>query len=174
MGLKIQKNERLLQPNGKSVRVNFLFLSTLPWAMLEWWKPEPLGEPGSQHKSDLMFKACSWRQSREMNACSYSLGRFPYRLNLLTKSRSAALTTMLCGLFIITQVALAVKNLPVNTGDIKDAGSIPGYGRSPGGGHGNAFQYFCLENPTVRGAWWATVHIAAKSQTRLKQLRFSK
>ena len=50
-----------------------------------------------------------------------------------------------------------VKNLPANAGDIRDAGSIPGSGRSPGGGHGNPLQYSCLENPMNRGAWWATV-----------------
>ena len=46
-------------------------------------------------------------------------------------------------------------------------GLIPGSGRSPGEGHGNPFQYSCLENPMDRGAWWATVHGVAKSQTRL-------
>ena len=56
------------------------------------------------------------------------------------------------------------KNLPVNAGD---AGSIPGLGRSPGGGHGNPLLYSCLENPVDRGAWGATVHGVAKSQTRL-------
>ena len=45
------------------------------------------------------------------------------------------------------QLALVVKNLPTNAGDIKDRSLIPGLGRSPGGGHGNQFQYFCLENP---------------------------
>ena len=45
-----------------------------------------------------------------------------------------------------------VKNLPVNAGDIRDVGSIPGSGRSPGGGHGNPLQYSCLENPMDRGA----------------------
>ena len=45
--------------------------------------------------------------------------------------------------------------------------SISGLGRSPGGGHGNPLQYSCLENPMDRGAWWATVHGVAKSQTRL-------
>ena len=50
------------------------------------------------------------------------------------------------------------------------AGLIPGLGRCPGGGHGNPLQYFCLENPTDRGAWQATVHWVAKSQIRLKQL----
>ena len=51
----------------------------------------------------------------------------------------------------------AVKNLPAKAGDIRDMGSIPGSGRSPGGGHGNPLQYSCLENPMDRGAWWATV-----------------
>ena len=51
-----------------------------------------------------------------------------------------------------------VKNLPTNTGDIRDASSIPGLGRSPGGGNGNPLQYSYLENPMDRGAWQATVH----------------
>ena len=55
-----------------------------------------------------------------------------------------------------SQVVLVVKNLPANSGDIRDTGSIPGWGRSPGGGHGNPFQYSCLENPMDRGAWRAT------------------
>ena len=46
-----------------------------------------------------------------------------------------------------SQVALVVKNLPLSTGDIRDAGLIPGSKRPPGGGHGNPLQYFCLENP---------------------------
>ena len=54
-------------------------------------------------------------------------------------------------------------------GDVRDAGSIPGLGRS-GGGHGNPLQYSCLENPTDRGAWRAIVLKVAKSQTRLKKL----
>ena len=69
-----------------------------------------------------------------------------------------------------SQVALVVKNLPANAGDVRDLGLIPGLGRSPGVGNGNPFQYACLENPTVRGAWWATVHGVTKSQTGLKQL----
>ena len=51
-----------------------------------------------------------------------------------------------------------VKNPPANSGDIGDAGLIPGSGRSPGEGHGNPLQSSCLENPMDRGAWWATVH----------------
>ena len=63
-----------------------------------------------------------------------------------------------------------VKNLPANAGDIRDKGSIPGSGRSLGGGHGNPFQYCCLENPMDRGAWWSTVHRVMKSQSWLKRL----
>ena len=69
-----------------------------------------------------------------------------------------------------SQVVLLVKNLPANAGDIRDTGSIPGLGRSPGEGHDKSLQYFCLENPMDRGAWWATVHGVTKSQTQLKQL----
>ena len=48
-----------------------------------------------------------------------------------------------------------VKILSANAGDIRDAGLIPGLGKSFGGGHGNPLQYSCLENPMDRGAWWA-------------------
>ena len=58
-----------------------------------------------------------------------------------------------------------VKNPPANAGDVIDMGSIPGTGRSPGGGHGNPFQYSCLEDPKKRGAWPAMVHRVTKSQT---------
>ena len=69
-----------------------------------------------------------------------------------------------------SQVALVVKNLPANAGDVRDAGSIPRSGRSPGGGHGNPLLYYCLENPMDRGAWWATVHGVTKSWTGLNDL----
>ena len=61
-----------------------------------------------------------------------------------------------------SQAALAVKDLPAHAEDIRDASSIPGSGGSPGGGHGNPFQYSCLENPVDREAWWATVHRVAQ------------
>ena len=51
-----------------------------------------------------------------------------------------------------------VKNLPASAGDRRDMGSIPGLGRSLGGGHGNPLQHSCLENPMDRGAWRAIVH----------------
>ena len=60
-----------------------------------------------------------------------------------------------------------------STCNVGDLGSIPGSGRSPGGGHGNPLQYSCLENPMDRGAWWATVHGVAKSQTLLSDFTFT-
>ena len=64
-----------------------------------------------------------------------------------------------------------VKNLPVNAGNARDMGSIPGLGRSPGVGNGNPLQYSCLENPMDRGAWWATVH--SKKLDTTEQLTLS-
>ena len=61
-------------------------------------------------------------------------------------------------------MALVVKNLPANAGDIKDAGLIPGSRRSPGR-HGSPLQYSCLENPMDRGVWQAAVHRVTKSDT---------
>ena len=58
-----------------------------------------------------------------------------------------------------------VKNPPANAGDPRDAGSILGSGRSPGGGNGNPLQYSCLGNSMDRGAWRATVHEVTKSGT---------
>ena len=69
-----------------------------------------------------------------------------------------------------SQVALVVKTLPANAGDIRDTGSTPGSGSSPGERHGNPLQYSCLENPMDRGAWWVTVQRVAKSWTLLKWL----
>ena len=66
-------------------------------------------------------------------------------------------------------MALAAKRLTANAGDVRDAISIPGSGRSRDG-YGNALQYSCLENPMDRGAWWATAQRAAKSRTRLSDL----
>ena len=56
-----------------------------------------------------------------------------------------------------SQVTPVVKNLPANAGDVRDKGSVPRRGRSPGGGYGNPLQYSCLENPLHRGAWQAIV-----------------
>ena len=57
----------------------------------------------------------------------------------------------------LSQVSIVVNNLPAKEGDIRDAVLIPGLGRSSGGGNGNPLRYSCLESPTDRGAWWATL-----------------
>ena len=68
-----------------------------------------------------------------------------------------------------SQVALVVKNLSADAGDVRDAGSIPLLGRSPGEGHSNPLQYFCLENPMDKGARW-TIHKVTQSRTWLTWL----
>ena len=60
------------------------------------------------------------------------------------------------------ELVLVVKKPPANAGDIRETDSTPGWERSPGGGHGNPFQYSCLENSMDRGAWRAMVYRVAK------------
>ena len=86
------------------------------------------------------------------------------------KGYSEAAKLTFCSLSCVTrnrwasQVALVVKNLPANAGDVRVTGLILGAGRSPRGGHGNPLQYYCLETPTDRGAWRAIVHGVTKSE----------
>ena len=67
-----------------------------------------------------------------------------------------------CSEFWVSQVILVIKNLSVNAGDLRDVGSVPGLGRSCGGGHSNPIQYSCLEDPMDRGTWLATVYRVTK------------
>ena len=66
-----------------------------------------------------------------------------------------------------SQVALVVKNSHASEEDVRDMGSIPGLGRSPGEGNGHPPQYSCLENPMDRGGWWSTVHAVTVSRSQL-------
>ena len=66
-------------------------------------------------------------------------------------------------------MALVVKNLPADVGDIRDAGSIPGLGRFPGGGHGNPLHYSWLENPMDRGAWQATYSSQGRKELNMTE-----
>ena len=90
-------------------------------------------------------------------AAVYGVAQSRTRLKRLSSSGSSMLGEAL-------QVALVVKNLPASAGDIRDLGSIPGLGRSPGEGHDNPLQYSCLKNPMDRGDWRATGYWVAKSQ----------
>ena len=67
-------------------------------------------------------------------------------------------------------MVLVVKNVPAIAGAIRDVGLTRALGRSFGEGHGNPLWYSCLENPTDRGAWQATVHGVAQSQTQLNKI----
>ena len=73
-------------------------------------------------------------------------------------------------MFKASQVVLVVKNPPANAGDIRDSGSIPGLGRSPGVGNGNPLHYSYLENSMDRGAWWAAVHEVSNELDMTEQL----
>ena len=66
--------------------------------------------------------------------------------------------------FWASQVVLVVKNPRAKAGDVRDGGSIPWSGRSPGGGHGSPLQYPCLGHPMDRGAWRTLKRILAASQ----------
>ena len=130
--------------------------------LLKWWVWDL--NPGTLCSSPLTYEA------------SYllilDLTQYMQERNIITlqvRTRRECICPMLWSGWA-SQVALGVKNLPANEGDVRDAGSIPGLGGSPGGGHSNPLQYSHLENPVRRGAWWAAVHRVAQNRTWLKQL----
>ena len=96
----------------------------------------------------MRFCRCSYHQS-----CNCLIQVFCIFYNLYTPNFLGASAS---------QVVLVVKTPPANAGGVRDTGSIPGSGRSPGGGHGNPLQYSCLENPMDRGVWSATLHGVAE------------
>ena len=71
-----------------------------------------------------------------------------------------------------TTFFLGGSEVKTSASTVRDPGSVPGLGRSPGEGNGNPLQDSCLENPMDRRAWWATVHGIAKSWTRLSDFTF--
>ena len=110
------------------------------------------------------FTIVIWTQSRST-------------MNIFIKSKRKGIIKITWAVAIFTgpsvphgasQVALVVKHPPANAGDIRDMGSIPGLGRSPGGRYDNPLQYSCLENSMDRGTWQATVHRVIQSRTLLK------
>ena len=114
-----------------------------PPAVWEIWAPslgweDPLEKGKATHSSIL-----AWRIPWTIQSLgSQRVGR--------TERLSVSLSGTLEG---ASQVVLVVRSLSPSAEDVRDAGSIPGWGRSPGGGNGNPLQYSCLENPMDRGAW---------------------
>ena len=85
--------------------------------------------------------------------------------------KAGSLTDICTTIFIAQPFPVAqCKESACNAGAIGNAGLILGLVRSLGGGHGNPLQYSCLENPTEKGAWWATVHGISKNWIQRKQL----
>ena len=115
----------------------------------------------------------SWKTCSSESTCGLifsSMKPYPRRvqvllLQVLVPGSVFSLFRDLC-----LTVALVVKNPPANAEDVRDTGSTPSLGRSPGRGHGNPLQYSCLENSMDRGAWWAKVHRVAENRLWLKWL----
>ena len=117
-----------------------------------------------KHQGSVLRRQTSWRgESLQASKCM-TLALFPQDSHGAKQQHAYILGSK--GLRA-SQVSLVVKNPPANAGDTRDAGSILGLGRSPGGGHGNPLQCSCLENPMGRGPWWAIVHRATESWTWL-------
>ena len=126
---------------------------------------------GNQHRNDL------WHEHQERESPSHSfapfwnLGRMCLRIWMKVRLWRKHLFTIMWIIVTWTRVKLAegfhpVERIPpVSAGDNGDMASIPGLGRSPGGGNGNPFQYSHQENPMDRGAWWAKVHGVAELDT---------
>ena len=129
--------------------------SVLPMTIQGWF---PLGLTG--------LISCYPRDSQEV------FSRFVRVLVNLFKHSLTVYNSVVLWVFLWTvwasQVVLVVRNPLANAGDVKDMGSNPGLERSSAEGHSNPLQYSCLENPTDRRAWWATVQRVAQCQTWLK------
>ena len=112
-------------------------------------------------------RGSSWPRDQTQVSYAFCIGRWIFLLNhWFFTTREAPCVCLY--VYWASQVVPVVKNTPANAGDTGDVGSIPGLERSPGGRHGNPLQHSCLENPTDRGAWKATVHGAAKESDTTK------
>ena len=128
-------------------------------------------QPRDQWMFSLVISACTvtwsvYDQLRDYLMISHVISAFSGRCSVHDQAREDCMI----GHVILCTQELVVKNSPVNEGDIRDLGSIPGLGRSPGGGHGNQLQYSCLENAMDRGAWQDPVHWVSESWIQLKRL----
>ena len=129
-----------------------------PWVgKILWrrkWQPAPVFLPGKSHGQRSLAGYRPW-------ACKESD---------MTEWLNNNYSSLLLLIILLLPWGLSSQEFACNAGAAGDLDSIPGSGRSPGGGHGYPLQYSCLENPMNRGAWQAIVHRVAKSQTWLKQL----
>ena len=129
------------------------WVGKIPWR--KEWQPTPVFLPGEfrGQRSLVGYNPWDHKESDTTEQLTFSLFTFA---NPLVRDTGHS------------QVAPVVANTPAKAGDIRDVGSVPGSGRSPGGGHSNPLQYFCLEHPVNRRAWRAIVHWVPQSQIRLK------
>ena len=118
------------------------------------WRIPGTGEPGGLPSPGLHRVGHDWRDSSSSSGSKTSYA-WQQCVHFYSPSGSSSETQITWDETVISldwasQVALVVKNLPANAGDISDVDSIPVSGRPPRGGHGNPLQYSCLENPTDR------------------------
>ena len=135
--------------------------------------PSPWQWGLSESLSPMPFSVESALRKRRGGSCwSFASDRPDYQASPGVNQKMNFILASKC----ITLDSVAVQGFPqwlsgkesaCNAGDAGDVDSIPGLGRSPGGGNGNPFQYSCLKNPMDRGAWWAIIQSVAKSETRL-------
>ena len=109
------------------------------------------------------YKIERGEERRNCRKHSLSVSISPLYFNIFVSSHGLSKTSVIG--FKTHPNPVVVKNPPANAEEEIDVGLIPGLGRSLGGGNGTPLQYSCLENPMGRGAWWATIHGFAKSQT---------
>ena len=110
----------------------------------------------------------TWKKKDALTVIVFVFIKFQMTRNCLKVKFALGVFFFIQSASLVTQL---VKNLPAMWKTwVLDLGSIPGLGRSPGGGHGNPLQYSCMQNFMDRGAWWVIVHRVTKSQTQLKWL----
>ena len=129
-----------------------------PWPTPAWSRPHQgqpeTGPTGASEYVTASLVTCWQTDFRRRNRKRKRKSHLEDRVSFLASNHTRG----------ASQGAPVVKNLPASA---KDAGVIPGPGRSPGAGHGNPLQCSCLENPMDKGAWWATVHEVVKSRPQL-------
>ena len=151
------------------------WVGKIPWRRK--WQPTPVFLPGKSH-GQRSLAGCSPWGCKESDTAAWLHFHFHFRENLtnLREINGPFFTLVLWNIIYAcytylgaSQMALVVKDPPTNTWEIRDMCSVPGLGRSPGGGNGNPLLYSCLENPIDRGVWQAMVYGVTKSWTQPNQ-----